>query len=98
MIFHPEARREAMDAALYYERQEAGLGDRFSDAIEAGLRQIQRSPFMWRCIRGDSRRFLVKTFPYGIVYLPMEENLFVLAVMHLHREPDYWRKRLRDLP
>lgn len=98
MIFHPEARQEFREAALSYERKEPGLGGKFVDAIESGFTQIERSPFTWRGLRGDIRRFLVKTFPYGIVYAPRGEQIFVLAVMHLKREPDYWLGRLEDLP
>lgn len=98
MILHPEADAEFREAALFYEREQAELGFRFVDAIESGFRQIERSPFTWRCIRGDIRRFLVKTFPFGIVYAPVANEIFVLAVMHLKREPDYWWGRLEDLP
>jgi len=98
VILHPEAQQELRNAALYYEQQELGLGGRFVDATQSGFRQIERSPFTWRCIRGDIRRFLVKTFPYGIVYAPVDDQIFILAVMHLKREPDYWFGRLEDLP
>ena len=89
MILHPEARVEFEDAALYYEREHAGLGDRFVSAVEFGFGQIQRGPFTWRCLRGDVRRFLVKTFPFGIVYACLDGKIYILAVMHLKREPDY---------
>ena len=98
MILHPEAEKELLDAAVYYEQESVGLGFRFIDAVESGFRQIQRSPITWRCIRGDIRRFLVKTFPFGIVYAPLENEIFILAIMHLKREPDYWLGRIRDLP
>lgn len=98
MILHPDARHEFNEAALYYERQAAGLGLRFVDAVESGFRQIERSPFTWRCIRGDIRRFLVKTFPFGIVYVCQDDRIFVLAIMHFKREPDYWLGRLASLP
>ena len=98
MIFHPEALTEFNDAAAYYEEQSSGLGFRFVDAIESGFRQIERSPITWRRIRGDIRRFLVKTFPFGIVYTPIEDEILILAIMHLKREPDYWLGRLGDLP
>ena len=98
MIFHPKALDEFNAAATYYEEQSAGLGLRFVDAIESGFRQIERSPITWRCIRGDIRRFLVKTFAFGIVYAPLESEIFILAVMHLKREPDYWLGWLGDLP
>jgi len=98
VILHPEAQEELRAAAIYYEDRRAGLGLRFVEALESGFRRIERSPFTWRCIRGDIRRFLVKTFPYGIVYAPVENDIFVLAIMHFKREPDYWLGRLEDLP
>jgi hypothetical protein len=37
---------------------------------------------------------LLKQFPYGLVYhQPESDWIEVVAVMHLHREPDYWRRR-----
>jgi hypothetical protein len=36
---------------------------------------------------------LAKTFPFGILFR-VEPNLIeITAVMHLHRDPDYWRTR-----
>ena len=94
MIFHPLARQKLRDAAIHYEGQQAGLGEKFVAAVGAGLKQIEQSPVLWRRIRGDVRRYLVKVFPYGIVYAPRPGEIFILAVMHLKREPDYWLGRL----
>lgn len=98
MILHPEAQEELRAAAIYYEDRRVELGLRFVQAVESGFRQIERSPMTWRCVRGDIRRFLMKIFPFGIVYAPIEGEIFVLAIMHLKREPDYWLGRLGDLP
>ncbi|MEI9897557.1 MAG: hypothetical protein WDN28_27800 [Chthoniobacter sp.] len=38
------------------------------------------------------------TFPFGIVYACRDEQILVLAIMHLKREPDYWVGRLASLP
>lgn len=45
-------------------------------------------------IEGDIRRSLVRRFPFGVLYAFENEDIFVLAVMHLHREPNYWKNRL----
>jgi hypothetical protein len=41
--------------------------------------------------------FLVKVyfkkFPFGIIYQIIEKQIVVIAVMHLHKKPDYWKKR-----
>ena len=33
-------------------------------------------------------------FPFGIVYRLEMDRIFVLAVMHFHRDPQYWRYRM----
>jgi hypothetical protein len=36
----------------------------------------------------------LQQFPYGVAYHEVETGcLEIVAVMHLHREPDYWRGR-----
>ena len=41
------------------------------------------------------RRCLVHRFPYGVIYSVDEQSseVLILAVMHLHRQPDYWSGR-----
>ena len=40
------------------------------------------------------RRVLVPKFPYGLLYRVEPERIYIVAVMHLHRRPAYWRSRL----
>lgn len=44
-------------------------------------------------ISGQIRRCLVKRFPFSLLFRIETERIYVLAVMHLHREPNYWRTR-----
>jgi len=91
--FHPEAEEEFNIAIEYYENIEPGLGYDF--ALEVFL-TIQRSvefPKAWTVLEGDVRRSLVSRFPYGILYSEEKEEIFVVAVMNLHRNPDYWKHR-----
>jgi toxin ParE1/3/4 len=39
------------------------------------------------------RRCLLNRFPYGIIYSPESDVIFILAIMNLHRHPDYWKNR-----
>lgn len=41
------------------------------------------------------RRCRLSRFPYGLIYAIENADTLVLAVAHLHREPDYWRDRLK---
>jgi toxin ParE1/3/4 len=90
--FHPSAREELVQSARYYQAQTAGLGSRFAAAVQDAVRRIQESPLLYRVIEGDIRRCRVLRFPYGVVYR-VRERIEVIAVMHLHREPGYWKSR-----
>jgi hypothetical protein len=75
--FHPEAQREFVSAARFYERQTVGLGIDFGPPFGPRLRRV-----------------LAPKFPYGLLYRVEPERIYVIAVMHLHRRPGYWRSRL----
>lgn len=91
--FHTDAAREMQATAAYYEERERGLGDEFLDEIEQGLRRIQQFPFLWSIYENEYRRYLLKRFPYGIIYRMDPEVIFIIAVAHLRRKPVYWRNR-----
>jgi plasmid stabilization system protein ParE len=80
-------------AGRYYNQQVPGLGDDFVDEIEAGVRKILATPFTWRVVEDDVRRFLVSRFPYGIYYTIENDVVIIWAIKHLHRDPDYWQQR-----
>lgn len=93
--FHPEAQEELRLAINYYEVRETTLGYQFAIEVYAAIERTAAHPEIWPVIEGGVRRCLVRRFPYGIVYHHDEGNdeLFILAVMHLHREPHYWTHR-----
>jgi plasmid stabilization system protein ParE len=91
--FHPAAQGEFIQSAQYYQAQSPGLGRRFASAVLDAVRRIQESPLLYRVVEGDIRRCRVLRFPYGVVYRAKPERIEVLAVMHLHRQPGYWKSR-----
>lgn len=96
IIYAPEAKLEIKDAAVYYENCKERLGQAFLEAVEIAIEGILQNPLLWRRISSKFRRCLVKKFPYGIIYAVDEDEIFVAAVMHLKRKPEYWKKRIRE--
>ena len=91
--FDPLALLELNDAVEYYNFQLQGLGDRFKEDIKHGLKKISDHPNAWQLQTLRSRRFVLNTFPYKIVYTIKEEQIIVLAIANSHRKPDYWIDR-----
>ncbi len=90
------AKVELDDAVEYYNREKAGLGYEFLWEVFFALDRIKQFPQAWQVFYEDTRRFLLRRFPYGIVYLREADLIVVLAIAHLHRQPDYWIERLPD--
>lgn len=91
--FHPEAEAEFLEAIAYYENYERGLGYDFSIEVHSAIQNIVSYPAAWPVLEDDIRRCLVNRFPYGVVYSIEQDGIFILAVMHLRRSPDYWKNR-----
>ncbi len=96
--FHPEAQEEFTGAIDYYESCGEGLGCDFAVEVYSALKRTASFPDAWPCLDQGIRRSLVKRFPFGIIYSVLREEIFVLAIMHLHRDPEYWRQRVIENP
>jgi plasmid stabilization system protein ParE len=94
VIFHPEAHAEMIEQARYYENKSEGLGADFLDAVEEATRRIAQSPQAGPIERASIRKRLVSGFPFTILYEAQPDRIHIAAVMHQHRRPGYWQKRV----
>jgi toxin ParE1/3/4 len=95
VLFHPEAEEEMIASAVFYETRSNGLGHKFLNEIASSLDLISSSPKTWPVFSDDIRRFLLQRFPFGLLYEIHDDYIYIIAVMHLHREPFYWKSRLK---
>jgi plasmid stabilization system protein ParE len=86
------AELQIAEAAANYEKKEKQLGLRFVDSVKDALLDISRHPEAFRRMRGDIRRIMLDTFPWGLLYTRVPEGVRVLTLIHLHSDPDSWEK------
>jgi len=91
--FHPEAEIEFNKSIDYYEEIESGLGYDSALEVYSTIKRSVEFPDAWTVLEGEIRRSLVKRFPYGILYSKEQKGIFIVAVMNLHRQPEYWKHR-----
>jgi toxin ParE1/3/4 len=91
--FHPEAEAELISAAVFYETQQKDLGKRFLASVQGALQKILVNPLLYPEIEKNVRRCLTMTFPFGVIFRIMPDKFIIIAVMHLHRDPEYWKTR-----
>ncbi len=94
--FHPEAEAEFLGAIDYYERRARNLGFEFAIEVYAAIRLANVWPSAWPVLEGEVRKCQTKRFPYAVLYSQEPDGIFILAVMHLHRDPDYWKHRAEE--
>ena len=90
---HPAAVAEAKAAREWYAERSAKAAAAFMAEIDLAMAQIQEHPERWRSHRQGERRYLLKRFPFLVVYRRVDERIQVLAVAHARRRPGYWRRR-----
>lgn len=87
---------ELDDAFEYYEYQQQNLGYRFVREVENAIERIKYNPQAWHKFSSNTRRCLVKNYPYGVIYKEQDDDsILIIAIMNLHRKPNYWSNRIK---
>jgi len=94
--FLTPAEAEFFDAISYYNIQSEGLGYEFAAEVKRTIGRIIQYPEAWTRLSKRTRRCRTNKFPYGVIYQVKEETLLIVAVMHLSREPQNWKSRLKS--
>jgi toxin ParE1/3/4 len=95
-----EAEEEISLAIDHYDRERAGLGEDFWQTLSRALEALEEPGPECGYVFGlprelGVRRKLLARFPYAIVFIEGERAVRILSVMHGHRRPAYWRRRLQ---
>ncbi len=93
VVFSGLAKNELDDATNFYEIEFEGLGKRFLADVKKAALRISEYPKAWSIERGEVRKCLLSRFPYKLLYSIERDHIYIIAVAHLHRKPDYWVER-----
>jgi toxin ParE1/3/4 len=91
--FHPAAFAELVQTASRYDDELAGLGAEFTEEVDRLLRRLHLYPELGTPSSQDTRRLLLRRFPYMLVYRIRDSDVVVLAVAHQRKRPGYWVRR-----
>ena len=88
-----EAAAELRDAIARYEDIDSGLGIRLKQEVVSALDWIGAHPEALRLRPNGCRRFNLKVFPYYVAYMIRHDTIWILAIPHAARMPEYWIRR-----
>lgn len=94
LVIHRLAKMDLDQAIAYYEQQRRGLGLDLETEVRAVFSRIREFPKLGSPYKDTEARFcLVHRFPYVIYYVELEESIWIMAVAHGSRRPDYWKRQ-----
>ena len=88
--FTSSAEGELKRALSFYENSEYGLGDQFLSEVEATVQRITSNPTAWAPMSTRTRRCRTHRFPYALFYQIRPDEILIIAVMDLRRDPERW--------
>jgi plasmid stabilization system protein ParE len=90
---HPEALAEAHAARQWYQSRSADAAKAFLVELDLGVESIRTAPELYPTYVYGTRCYMLRRFPYLIVYRVTSENVHIYAVAHSRRRPGYWKGR-----
>ena len=80
------AEQDALEAAIWYEERQPGLGDEFLSEADRAGKALSESALLHRIRFADVRRAPIHRFKfYGVYYIVRQEEVWIKASM---QEPD----------
>jgi hypothetical protein len=93
-LLHFAADEEFAEAVRYYTEIDPALGLRFYHEMERLIRDVCIHPELFRQFDPPARRHFSPEFPYAVIYIMKSDYVWIVAIMHMKRQPGYWHKRL----
>lgn len=91
----PLAKQDIRDNAKWYNKQQKGLGKRFTTEVRKSIKHIQQHPENFQIRYKNVRSINTAVFPYMIHFTIDETNktIIVKAVFSTHQNPSIWNYR-----
>lgn len=64
--------------------------------MRAGFNRIRERPTHSHFVYQSYRRLNLNRFSHAIIYREYDDVVYVIAVTHEKRHPDYWKYRIAD--
>ena len=61
--------------------------------LDLAMARIEEAPRRWPSYLADTRRYLLRRFPFFVVFREVDDLVQIVAVAHARRRPGYWLGR-----
>ena len=96
VLFTEAAQNDFAEAIDWYEDESLEVADRFEQAIDEIVRRIEDNPRQFAPSPFDTRRAVLRRFPYLLIFRERADACYVVAVFHTSRDPSLWQERVSE--
>jgi len=93
ILFTQAARADLVEAVHWYDTHAPQVVPQFRGALRTALSRIAENPKQFPPSFKNTRRALLRRFPYIIVFRETQDAIYVVAVFHTSRNPLIWQGR-----
>lgn len=94
--YHPLFDCDVREAARWYDRRSAGLGDAFVELVRQRAADVISDPERFAKSSTGCRYVRLPRFPYVLLFDVLDDELLMLGVLHTARSMEKWRERQED--
>jgi len=93
VLFTAAARADLADALTWYTDHVPEIVPRFRQALRDVVQRIAAHPQQFLPSSHQTRRALLRRFPYVVIFRDTGQAVYVVAVFHTSRDPRTWQQR-----
>jgi len=93
LVIASPAEREYAEALCWYADRSITAAERFEAEFQRALESVASTPDRYPICDDRHRFFLMRRFPYQLIYRHGVDRVTVVAVAHTSRKPFYWSDR-----
>lgn len=87
---YDDAQSELEKIFFHYADENADIAAAFYQAVVDGFSRILQHPKIAHQVGQRHRKLVLKKYPYNIIYREAEDTVFIVAIAHHKRNPNYW--------
>ena len=93
---HPEVDTHIQSWAWILAEHSDRLPFEFLHTVKEAFHRVRMYPELGHFVYKRFRRYNMKRFGHALIYREQGNVVYVIAVMHERRHPDYWKSRVDD--
>jgi plasmid stabilization system protein ParE len=93
VTFLPAAEQDYQEALAWYQARSVQAAAGFEAAVEVALQRIADAPESSPLGDDRHRFYVLRRYPYSVIYRVEPGGVLVVAVAHARRSPSYWHGR-----